>query len=402
MLSEYLTLCSYFLIVILLNFVEHNQYKSWINPFFILSIPFSFVLLLCLVANTHIGFISFYINSLWIWVLGLSLFWLSGQVSNLLFSKKKYCIKKNVFNNVLLINVVFVMCLVLTLKHLVSIDSDFGGKDMGEEISIGGIQARMTNILLIALPFYTVAKINKTFKIAILLILTPFVISIGSKTWIMNAFLSSILVYNYCVNKKINIFLWLITFLILFSAFFLYYYLNTDIEDANHMISFILRHFYFYLTSGILPMGEYVRIGTNEPIEGIKFPIINVISTWFGQESTSGHSTIWYTTDTELGTQSNVFSLFGTLYIYGNTLDFIFYSLFFGFCTHFVYNLNRINGNVFISILNAYFMSTLFFGWFHSALNMFRIWEISIFCIILYIISKKQFVLRFNNKICNL
>lgn len=189
-------------------------------------------------------------------------------------------------------------------------------------------------------------------------------------------------------ERKISFNVWYVVLSIvpLFSAFIVYYYANTEIDDLDRFLQFVLRHFYFYLTSGILPLGEISCLGyPNE--EPFILPFINIINTWVGNEGTVAHSTIWVITDMSLETNSNVFTFFGTLLMGKMYFPFLCYSILFGAISATIFLKSQRVNNLFIAIMNGYNLSVLFFGWFNCGYGLLRIWEIFLISSFLYILS---------------
>ena len=387
MLEAFITYSVFFIEVAIINYWDYRKHRTIFNPVFCLSIPFSVILIFCLLFNTSLGFVSFHYEALWIWIIGLFLFWLPGV---LIFSKKQIFIPSHYdkLSNKFLVSFIICCCLLYMLTQLNSVaDYDVGSKEMGEEIAVGGIKGRVSNILLVACPFVVCMQYNRLLKFSAILILIYFLFATGSKTWILYAFVVSI----FCLYKQHKLSINLLS--ILFTCvggiliFGLYYFLNTDIYDFQELVEFVSRHFYFYLTSGILPMGEYVHYGSNITSEGFVLPFINIVNIWLGNSSAAAHSAIWYTTDNVLGTQSNVFTFFGTLYIGDNILALCFYSFLFGLLSYELFFLYKLKGHLFFLIMNGYNLCVLLFGWYNCAFGLLRIWEIILITLLFYALT---------------
>lgn len=384
---EFFTYFAFFTEVITLNYLDYKINKSFINPFAFLSIPFSIILILCILFNSYIDFIQFHCEALWIWTIGLFLFW---TPSILIFQKRPFC-KQHLFftpppaqNNIVdLIIWSSIIYMLVNLNNLSNIE--FGSKELGAELAVGGIKGRMSNILLVACPYIACSKrYNKTTKIVLVLVLMYILLAIGSKTWIMFALLATFLSRSLIAKIKLNTVTCTIVGGVL--IFCTYYYLNTNIEDYTHFTEFISRHFYFYLTSGILPLSEYIHNKDYIIREDFMLPFVNIINIWFGSEGASAHSSLWYTTDNIIGTQSNVFTFFGTLFG-NNTITFILYCIFFGLLSYYIFKRSLIERSEFYSIMNNYNLSVLFFGWYNCSYGILRIWEIFVICAIFHFIN---------------
>lgn len=394
-MGDFITCCIFFIEIIIFIIIDYKRYGSLINPISFISIPFAFIFILCVCFNRRLNFIDFYVPSLWVWIIGLFFFWMIGNLSRMLIRRERLKKSNEVINRLPI--VIFVFCALLSTLKINSLGSslDFGSKELGIEMGMGGIMGRASNILLIMFPFVAACNLKRILKIGVLLLLCVLLISLGSKTWILNAIIASFILL--LVEKKIeitkrSIFIVLISVLILlFTIFFLYYKLNTEIEDNEALSVFVYRHFYFYLTSGILPLGLYFKTGTAEIVNEFQLPFINILEIWLGKQVASGHSPLWYITDISLGTPSNVFTFFGTLFIESSFGGFLFYSSFFGFWCYLLFEIARAKANIYLNIINVYNLSLLFFGWYNCSFAILRIWEVTIYCLIFYYLTKKKF-----------
>lgn len=374
--------------IIAFNYLDYKKYKTILNPIFFLSVPFSIILLFCVILNRQIDFIQFQPLALWIWIIGLLFFWLGNPFVVLLLKSFGYFKQKNTHNlyagykSFSLFHIAVAMGIlfacILLLKGLQQ--AGVGSKDLGEDIGQGGIAGRVADLLLVAFPFYYSYKLKLIIRLPLLALLFLFIISLGSKTWLTYSFIATIIVWIYN-GHKINIKLLCVSIIALFVLFGLYYWLNTEIDDSAHFIEFVSRHFYFYITSGILPMSEIYYSEIFIPPQGINHPFVNLFLSWIG-EAASFHSPIWISTDKILGTQSNVFTFFGQLWINGSYLEFIIYSFLSGLLSYFICDIYYLKSNIFGAICYTYTLSVLFFGWFNWGFIFLRIWEIYIICII--------------------
>ena len=391
---ELITYASYISLLILLNWIDYRVYKTIINPIFCLSIPFSVVLVVCLLFNERLGFIPFYSPSLWLWSVGLSLFWIGGHLITLV-SRRITTHRVQEYASGNLVHIVFLACIGFMTAKLLATGGDMaiGSKELGEEVSVGGVVGRVANILMIAFPFYVYERVNKYIKFLLLALLFVFLTTLGTKTWLMATVLAAIILLISTKRLKLNLKLLISAFFILAALFFLYYYLvlYDRMDSFNRIVEFVSRHFYFYFTSGILPMGEFVRENDFNTINSYFHPIVGLIKTWNGEQIME-HSNVWITTDQLLGTQSNVFTFFGTFYMSGTIWTYIFYSIFYGLWCYLFYEISRVQNNVFLHIANAFNCAILFFGWYNCGFGLLRIWEIVILSCVLYFISRVSVV----------
>ncbi len=335
-------------------------------------------------------FIPFYLSSLYVWSIGLILFLLGGYFCTFVTSVYQNHIYNTSFNgyrNTKWFIYLVLFAATITIYKFKSLNGlEIGSKELGEELGIGGIIGRSSNILLISIPFFMTYKMNKLWKVLIIALLAFFLICMGSKTWLTYAIIVCFVIRNTGFSKKK---IWLIIGLIilLVSAFFLYYKLNTNIDDNTQFLSFASRHMYFYITSGLLPYSEIVanELSVNPP--GITLPFITIFSYWLGEAIASVHSSIWVVTDQIVGKPSNVFTFFGTLWILGKNGDFVFLSILSGFICYLWYYMSKYKDCIFLKIGWGFTVAILFFGWYNWGFALLRIWEIYIYCFLAYYVS---------------
>lgn len=401
---EILTYCIFFSEVIFINYIDYRINKSIINPIACLSIPFVIILVLSLILNNHIHFIPFYYGGLWIWSIGLFFFWLPGL---LIFNKRPFKVSKREifdstsYDNILVKAIIlFSILYMLLMSRGISGGYELGSKELGQEISMGGIKGRVSNILLVACPFIACFPCRKIIRFILLCLMLYILMAFGSKTWLLYALLSC----AFCIffQKKVKLRLRNVNIVVIGAVclFSLYYLLNTDIEEFGAFVKFISRHFYFYLTSGVLPLGEYVRFEEYKFRGEFLLPFINIFDVWAGNSGGAAHSSLWYITDEFLLTPSNVFTFFGTFFR-GNVLLFLLYSMLFGLISYTIHLFALKDRNIFLSIMESYNLCVLFFGWYNCAYGLLRIWEIFLISIFLYIISMLKFKLHRGRPLVN-
>ena len=400
-MADFLAYFTFFFVVLFLNVMDYKRFRTLVNPMFFVSVPFTMVLIICLVLNRHMNFVEFYAPSLWIWTVGLLLFWIGGICIESLMRKIKCRLEapRNDIRNLVPYFIIAFSLLLLFMKSRSLSSMDLGSKEMGEEIGVGGIMGRVSNILILSYPLFAVMRFNRLLKIPLMLLMTVFLISLGSKTWIMSTILAAVILYFQTRNVKISLAKIGIVMMALLGLFFLYYSLNIDAKSSEQLVGFVSRHFYFYLTSGVLPMGEFFRLETPDVYNGLTLPFINIFKVLLGISEASSHSSLWFATDLTLGTPSNVFTFFGTIYIFSDTLGFVFYSLFLGAWCYFISVYSKQKDNVFLKIIDSLNIALLFFGWFNCTFFLLRIWEITVFCFMFYFIS--QYKIIFSSRLQN-
>ncbi|MBD5132452.1 MAG: oligosaccharide repeat unit polymerase [Clostridiales bacterium] len=399
-MEAFLSYFIYFTIVVVFNIIEYKRCRTVINPFFFLSIPFTIIMLICVAFNKAMYFVPFNPLCLNLWSVGLVIFWIGGATCEIIikkaFPESGVCDEKRSLyagvNDKSLINIIFGICILfsmlLTLKSGSS--GDFASKEMGDEVGKGGIAGRISNVLILAVPYYFGYKCKPLKRIGVILLLMMLITAIGSKTWLTYSLVAGFVTMGF-TGMKINPKTIIIGGLVLLLVFVLYYRLNTGIEDNDHFMEFVARHFYFYITSGILPLSEIIDKNMEFHGTGMTHPFVKLFMSWIDPSSFSFHSKLWITTDLFLGTQSNVCTFFGNFYTSGGMKYVITNSFYSGLLCYFFRVLYLRSNSIFLASSYALTLAVLFFGWFNYGLGLERIWEIYIISFILYYLSKYKF-----------
>jgi len=378
-----LILIIFFSEVLFCLFLDFHRFRTLLTPGIMLSLPFTFILVISLIFAEMLDFIPFYIPGLWIWIVGFATFYLAECGMNLLFIHYKESIQEDyriptvIYYGILIVSLFFIFAILTNGLSVI------GTKDFASELFQGGLKGRFSNLLLLIAPlvFWSQGKILlKSITLALFLFILP---TFGSKTYLIGSIVA-IVFMGICRNKIKFSLPVIFSFCIAGSGgFFLYYWLlmNTDIS------TFFLwgtRHFFFYLTSGILPLGEIIQQDIPR-MSGSNFPFYALLSSWGFCPPVFSESEIWILTDIIKLTESNVFSFFGSIYLTTtDSFSFILYSAFWGIFSSLFFNIAYKTKNIFFQVAWSWILVGLFFGWFGNQLKLLRFWEILIWGIFLY------------------
>lgn len=382
----------YFIFVIFLNYYEYKRFNTFLNPFSILSIPFTVIVLLCIAINPYFEFVLLVGTTLIPWIWGLLIFWLAGRFVALTHVKvtpfsEGEGMNKSIKVNYIILAFMILVCLFFIVKFKsISATQELGSKDFGGELMIGGLAGRFSNFLLIFIPYLFFVKINKVLKVVLLALFFLFVVSYASKTWLVGIFIVSIIVNSLSKKSSVKIKGLLFTVLGGLSLFVIYY---AFLIDPDVLFDFIFRHFYFYLTSGVLGLNGYVLAGSPDVVNNdyLVLPFVNALRTFQGLEPFLAHSPLWYVTDLRIGTETNVYTFFGTIGMFGDPIFFVIYTFILGFISYFMFYFALKKNNIFLYIMYGYNLLILFYGWYNCGYNLLRYWEIFVYCIFLFFIN---------------
>src|SRR6185437_7036051 len=82
---DYLIICALICQVTLLSRLERTMFRAWFTPFTLLAWPYTVVTVLAFFFAPVLGFVSLYAPSVFIWMIGLFVFWATGFVIRLVF-----------------------------------------------------------------------------------------------------------------------------------------------------------------------------------------------------------------------------------------------------------------------------------------------------------------------------
>lgn len=371
--------------VCLIITTDRVLYGTFLTPVAILTLPFLFILLLILVFGPGMGFKHFYFPSLWIWIIGVFIFWLPSILFSIIFLKetniKNYPYQEKNNTNFEKFSYYFSYILIIVLifgltKSLQ--EGDIGTEDFEDNFG-SGIVAHFS-IISKFFFIYLIVNFKRKFLLPILLLFITYFLY-GAKSWILIPLLASIIIRIILKKTKFKISLILKIIFFGMLIFYLVYYISIGPEMP---LDFIVNHFFIYLFSGILGLSEYIKadqiIGV-DPYMLIN-PIVNLYNKIMGIEIMNTYSNI----NTSIGNEGyvNVKTIFGTIYLYGG----LFWGILFTFVLGSIYYLLLIftikTKNMIILIVYFTLISLLFFAWFDTYTSNLFIYEYTFFGILLY------------------
>ncbi len=362
--------------------MDWYRFRTLLTPGIVLVLPFTLVLLVALLFAESLDFVPFYIPGLLIWILGFGAFYAAACVVNIFFSPchnvqpPDYKISMGGYGLIVFATLPLVA---MVLKNCAGI----GTKELAAEVFQGGLRGRLANLTLLFVPLIAWSQGKMLLKIGTLAIFLLLLVSFGSKTYLMGAFIAVVFM-GICRKKiKISLSLAVILFIICIGCFILYYGLLLDI-NIDTFFYWVCRHFFFYLTSGVLPLGEIVREEFLRS-SGSNLPFYDLLASWFSWSPAFSEAEIWVLTDNIRGTESNVFTFFGAIYLTTqNYFTFMFYSFFWGIFTSFFFNMANKTQSIFLQVANSWLLVGLSFGGVAHQLKLLRFFEIIMYCLFFY------------------
>lgn len=374
---------------ILITTIDRILFKTFITPSIILLIPYLIIISIIILWGKSLGLVPLYYESIYVWIIGIIPFWLAGILAVIIFRPNRInnCgenIKQRKWIIILFISVATIIF--IKLLYLFKSKYVFGSKDFGEEYIGRGIWGHISNLLFLIFPYFAII-FKKSFRnYMTLLVLMFLVLAYGSKTWFLSLIFATFLLTIHYKKIKISPLTLILPILVGFSFFSIYYSLSIK----YNFFSFVTRHFIDYLTSGILPLSEYVKhnLTTGIDTQYVLSPFINSINAINGNQLISAHSQIWILTDTKSNFQSNVYTFFGTLYIYSGISLGIMLAFSLGLLNYVLLIVSRVLNSIFINIAYYTSITILLWGWFNFGYILLRPWEIITFSITFHYLSK--------------
>lgn len=358
-------------VVILLLFFGFAGYAdkkltgSWISPFNIVFMPYVAVVTIINLGGVHFGFYSVSLQSIFFVILS-GLFFLFGRTGVTLLTKKYTLgISANVEHNNQSLDdsldrykLVFIVFAVISIVASI-INFTLALKEVGGLFFIGtkefedaygkGLLSHISQLNRPAFMFLIASFLNKKNLFVLLLLILMFisVLALQIKTHIISMFMSGVF-FTYLLGLlRINIKKLLLYGLAIFMLFNISYtisYSRVGFENAysGKVQMYLLNHFFAYLFGGPIGFSEVMKIPSyplfhleelfavplniyNKFYSGI--PLVEVIIKHWLPIST--HYRYFHS--------SNVFTMFGTLYIYLGVYGTMLVMLMLGFVTYFVY-----------------------------------------------------------------
>lgn len=267
-----------------------------------------------------------------------------------------------------------------------------------------GVAGHIFALLMAMLPFVMDVYIKERKKIFGIIIVLIFILLFMKqvKYWVMIP-LVWMPWYLICggfiklsLKKYITLSMMVIGLLLLlfFSVYFMKVYFSSadsSALDYGAVINDIAIHFFGYLFSGILAFSTYIKMGFYNSLVvhdglGLFSGILNIFNVTTGSELISLNL---YRPMIELNTLSgsigNVPSLWGTILLASGYFSFILF-FFIIFLLSILSGLSR--NSKCLLIVYTFLTSFMFFSWFDYYYYLLTPYEVSVFCIILYLFLK--------------
>lgn len=305
----------------------------------------------------------------------------------------------------------FIIYLAVCIAILCAYFIYFFGNKLGSYVSEDfensltyGVPGHTFAMLVALVPFilkkYHYTKSNKLLFFLFVILLLLFMKQV--KYWVMVSFVWMIWYSVSAGYIKLNITkAVLLSFsisVLLMVLFFLVYLMKVTLSsnsgiDYLSVLYDIMIHFFGYLYSGILTFSNYISKGLYNQLDakdilGLFSGPVNVLNILIGEKTISLDITRPFVTLNEYsGTVGNVPSLWGTLLLAGGYLSLPIYFLIIFLISVLQWFSKRSNLAL---IIYTFLTSFLFFSWFDYYYYLLMPFEVSVLCVIFYIVFERR------------
>ena len=399
--SDILYLVAILVEAAVLCYMEYKIWKSIYTPLNFLMLPYVIVLLITImVAGGELGFVEFCYPSIFIWNVGLLIFFLPSAFLGYLITRSgKSVVSKYPDDKIpLSLVVIFFVIALLFVVHLRGVlgssAESLGSDEFGEDFSGGGIwgHLRILTIPLLMMCIYYVSK-KKWWLWPVIIVF--FMVSMLNqvKGWVIIPVLAAMAMRIYAGKTRLTMkfILYLLSgvFLVFFTSYALSILLvqSRGVDDA--FLDFIFMHFMHYLTSGTFGWSMDVQLGLPDDtgnFQNVIAQFVNLFKLTVGdKELVAPINPLYFNPGWSL---TNVRTIFGTLYINSNWIAFTLYLLFLSSCMYLMRVATVRFNNIYLYTIYFFFCGMLFMGWFDFYFAGVIVFELPIMLVLLLILEK--------------
>ena len=382
--------------VAVLLYLEIKAWKTFYTPLCFLMLPYVAVLLVSVLLSGKAGFIDFYYPSIIVWNVGLLLFAIPdfcivGYTSRKGFDIADTRIDESTIPRIFVLIGIALVLLFAYRLHWTFQNSQYiiGSDEFAEDFAGFGFWGHLKRFCSVMLMVY-IYYLDKDHRWLWFLIIALFLVNVINmvKGTMIIPCVTGVMLRLASGKMKINArfvgVLLISSVAIFFISFILAIVVVNEMDVNTNVIIWILQRFVHYLTSGILGLSVDMEMGFPDsgPFSVIWTPFINIINQLNGSgEVLSPVNPVFHFTGISL---TNVRTLFGTLLLYTDYLQFTLYTLGLSFMIYTLKILALRFSNLFTNTVFYYFCALLAMGWFEFYFFHLDIIEIPVMIMILH------------------
>lgn len=404
-------LCALSIIMVFIMYYIEGKRVIRITPIICLGLPYSLVMLIVAIADSIVSdhydkmgllvpivymMVAFLFWSVGVLLLSLLMKGFSSQKIQKCYENRRHKVAykhQGFLDKLLLLNTVIIVVYILFnfgihIHDLNAFKNQFSS----------GIIAHLINLESVLLLMNYSSSNNSRMAKLLKVLVVPWIVflSLGNAKYSMLIFTSAIVLVHYLSGKKRYSFSRVAVAIALVSlTFFLTYslrFLSLGYSYKTIPYSFILNHFYYYLTSGYYSF-SHVLSGGSSPTPDVGYavffgPLINIGRLLNNKPLVSSISHFIPINAIGGYTNTNAYTLPGSLLLETNWLGLIICIVILSITAYALYYL-YINYYSDISIvIYSYFSATLMFSFFNCFYGTLNIWETMFFLLILFIFDR--------------
>lgn len=398
--------------VLLMALIERKLWRTPYTPLNCLMVPYAVVLAFCMAIDGKMDFVPFYYPSVWVWVVGIALFFIPSFFFGILFSaatRGKELPQVAVFEatrQVLgkLTRIILVLFFFWTIFLMLTFSAPIGSDAFGAKFSGNGIFGHLSTVMMI-LGIIWIFLIDKYHKNYVFYILGFFVVAFLClvKSWmiipIVSALIMRLLMKRIHLKVKLVLGMAVFGFVFFFASYWVSMFLVrvdwatkqynvTRSEYAQMTARYIQKHFVTYLVAGVYGFSEDMAMGIVEERDPDKVftAVVNIGNVLTGQpveEKINDKFVI--TTRADSGT--NVRTFMGFLYVFLGPWQAALFVFLFSILVNVLFFVARQRANLFALVWSSWVCGYLFMGWFEFYLMHLNFLTVPVFLAMLAEIS---------------
>lgn len=375
--------------VLLFAAIEKRLWRTLYTPLNCLMLPYAAVLAICLAIDGKMGFQEFYYPSIWVWVVGLAVFFVPSFFLGMLYNAasrgmpvRAMEVPPGTVDVLEKITQIVLGLFGLRILYLIAASPfSIGSEGFGNALASHGFFGHLYTLLMI-LGIFWIFMADKEHKRYYLYVLGFLVVAVLYlvKGWLIIPILCGVLLRLLLCKSRLRIRLALGVVLMGFVFFFLTYWLSMFVAGkewgmqryglsssayAKSTVDYILKHFVTYISAGVYGLSEDMAKGIVEERDAgrVFAPWMNLYNVVAGKEMVVPLNDSYLIVTTQ-DNGTNVRSFMGTLYVSLGGWGAACFVFVFSALVCVVFFVARQRGNPFALLWTAWFLGLMAMGWF--------------------------------------
>ena len=395
----FLIVLSLFIEAGVLFYLERKAWKTLLTPLNFVMLPYLAVLLVSIAMSGKFDFVEFYYPSILIWNVGLLLFALPSYALAGFAHKHDYVVDRVGVREEPMPQLFFWIGVLLTMLFAYRLMSTvrssqfiIGSDEFAEEFAGFGFWGHLKRFcsVMLMLYIYYLNKHQRWLWFFIIAMMVVNVINMVKGTMIIPPVVGVMLRLasgKMKINARFVTILLISSVAVFFVTFLLAIVVVNKMEVNDKVILYIFQRFVHYFSSGTLGLSVDMQLGFPDrgAFDVIWTPFINIYNQIAGDgEVLSPVNPTFHFTGISL---TNVRTVFGTLFIYTNYVQFALYTIGLSAMCYTLKMLTIKFDNLFTNTIFYYFCALLAMGWFEFYFFHLDIIEIPAMLIMLQLID---------------